>query len=67
MAKRFVDTEIWDKAWYQDLTIKEKILVKYLFENCDYAGVWDINLRMASFIIGESITLTDIYNINNKK
>lgn len=67
MSKRFVDTELWQKQWFQELNIKEKILVKYIFENCDCAGVWDINLRMASFVIGETITLTDFYNINNKK
>lgn len=67
MSKRFVDTELWQKQWFQEMSIKEKILIKYIFENCDCAGVWDINLRMASFIIGETITLTDFYNINNKK
>lgn len=67
MSKRFVDTDLWQKSWFQEMSIKEKILIKYIFENCDCAGVWDINLRMASFIIGETITLTDFYNINNKK
>lgn len=66
MAKRFVDTEIWNKAWYQELTLKEKILVKYIFEQCDCAGVWDINFRLASFIIGESVSFEDIENINKK-
>ena len=66
MAKRFVDTEIWNKAWYQELTLKEKILVKYIFEQCDCAGVWDINFRLASFIIGETVSYEDIENINTK-
>lgn len=66
MAKRFVDTEIWNKAWYQELSLKEKILVKYIFEQCDCAGVWDINFRLASFIIGESVSFEDIENINKK-
>jgi hypothetical protein len=66
MAKRFVDTEIWNKSWYQELTLKEKLLVKYIFENCDCAGVWDINFRLASFIIGESITKEDVEEINKK-
>lgn len=67
MSKRFVDTELWQKEWYQDLSLKEKILVKYIFENCDCAGVWETNYRMASFIIGETITKSDIDAINNKK
>lgn len=66
MAKRFVDTEIWNKAWYQELTLKEKILVKYIFEQCDCAGVWDTNFRLASFVIGETVSFEDIEKINRK-
>lgn len=67
MAKRFVDTELWQKEWYQDLTLKEKLLVKYIFENCDCAGVWEFNFRLASFIIGEQVNKADIESINKKK
>jgi hypothetical protein len=66
MAKRFVDTEIWAKAWFQELSLKEKLLVRYIFEQCDCAGVWDINFRLASFVIGENVSLNDIDSINNK-
>lgn len=67
MSKRFVDTELWQKEWFQDLSLKEKIIVKYIFENCDCAGVWNGNYKMASFIIGETITKEDLENINKKK
>ena len=65
--KRFVDVNIWQKEWYQELTLKEKLLVKYLFENCDNAGIWDCNYRMASFVIGETVTKDDIEKINSKR
>ncbi len=67
MAKRFTDTDLWQKEWFQLLSLKEKVLVKFLFENCDNAGVWEVNFRLASFIIGETITLKDIKTINEKK
>lgn len=67
MAKRFVDNEIWKKEWFQDLSLKHKILIKYIFENCDNAGVMEMNYRLASFLIGEKITKTDIEEINNAK
>ena len=67
MAKRFVDTELWQKEWFQDLSIENKLLLKYIFENCDCAGVWNSNLRLASFILGYPYTIDDIYRINNKK
>ena len=67
MAKRFVDTELWQKEWFQDLTLKEKLLIKYIFENCDCAGVWNGNFKLASFIIGDKVTINDLESINNKK
>lgn len=67
MAKRFVDNEIWKKEWFQDLSLKHKILIKYIFENCDIAGVMEMNYRLSSFLIGEKITKTDIEEINKAK
>lgn len=67
MSKRFVDTELWQKEWFQDLSLKEKILIKYIFENCDCAGVWNGNFKMASFIIGEKVSIEDLEAINKKK
>ena len=67
MSKRFVDTELWQKEWFQDLSLKEKILIKYIFENCDCAGVWNGNFKMASFIIGEKVSIEDLGAINKKK
>jgi len=67
MAKRFVDTELWQKEWFQDLSLKEKIILKYIFENCDCAGVWNANFKLATFIIGERVSVDDIHNINAKK
>ena len=37
MTKRFCDTEIWNKSWFQDLSIKQKLLTKFMFDNCDCA------------------------------
>lgn len=67
MSKRFCDTELWQKEWFQDLSLLEKITVKYIFENCDCAGVWNANFKLASFIIGEKIDKTIIDTINSKK
>lgn len=67
MSKRFVDTELWQKEWFQNLSLKHKILVKYIFENCDCAGVWNGNFKMASFIIGEDVTIQDLQIINSDK
>ena len=67
MAKRFFDTELWKKDWFLDLPIKHKLLVLFLFENCDCAGIWEFNFRLASFLIGETVSIEDVNFINSKK
>lgn len=60
MAKRFTDTNKWAKASFGELPLKMKLIWLYLCDNCDHAGVWDINLRLMSFHIGENVTLEEI-------
>lgn len=56
MAKRFTDTAKWDKASFDGLSIKMKLVWIYLCDKCDHAGVWDVNYRQMSFHIGEEVT-----------
>ena len=58
---------LWQKEWFQDLSLKHKILLKYIFETCDCAGVWNGNFKLASFIIGEQVTIEDVKQINEQK
>ena len=67
MAKRFVDTELWDKKWFMQLTAKQKCLVKYVRDKCDVAGIWDCNYQLASVYIGEIVTEQELLEIDNGK
>jgi hypothetical protein len=67
MAKRFTDTQIWEKEWFMSLTPKDKCLVKYVRDKCDIAGIWSPNYLLASFYIGEKVTEQDLLNIDNGK
>jgi hypothetical protein len=58
--KRFTDTEIWNKEWFMDLSPKLKCLIRYLFDNCDAAGIWKPNWKLASVHIGESVSEKDL-------
>lgn len=60
MAKRFTDTEIWDKEWFMNLKPKHKLLIKFIFDKCDVAGIWDANFTLASTYIGEKVSETDL-------
>lgn len=60
MAKRFVDTEIWKKAWFRSLNPKMKCAWIYLCTACDHAGVWDVDLETMSHFIGQRISMDEI-------
>jgi hypothetical protein len=53
VAKRFTDTELYDKPWFMALSCRLKCAVEYLFKKCDNTGVWEPNYIIASAYIGE--------------
>lgn len=67
MAKRFTDTAIWQKEWFLKLSMKQKLLVKFLFDNCDCAGIYEPNFTLLSFFIGDTITEKDLIEIKQVK
>jgi len=52
MAKRFIDTELFNDSWYMNLTPELKLFFVYLITNCDNAGIIDLNIRLAEFQTG---------------
>lgn len=67
MVKRLSDSGIWNKDWFLDLPLKKKLLVKYLFDNCDCAGVYEISYRHLNNCFGEEITKEDFEGIKQIK
>lgn len=59
MAKRFIDTKIWDKSWYRKLDPKDKLLWVYILTKCDHAGILDGDWEAASFFLGCKISKHD--------
>ena len=57
MAKRFIDTKIWDKSWFRNLKSRQKLLWFYLMTKCEHAGILDADFVAASFFIGEEVSL----------
>ena len=66
MAKRFTSSEKWDKLWFQELPPRLKCFWQYITERCDVAGVWEINYRLASFLIGEDVSEDDLTAYGDK-
>ena len=67
MVKRLSDSEIWNKDWFLDLTDKQKLLVKFLFDNCDCAGVYEISKRVLRNSFEQEITKEDFEAIKQVK
>ncbi len=55
MAKRFTDSEKWKKGWFRKLPLDMKLLWVYICDNCNIAGIWDVDFELASFFIGKEI------------
>lgn len=57
MSKRFTDTEKWKRPWFRKLPNEYKLLWSYICDTCDIAGVWYVDLELASFLIGSPLDL----------
>jgi hypothetical protein len=55
MAKRFTDTSKWKKEFIKGLSAKHKLLWFYILDDCDHAGVWEVDFEVASLRIGENL------------
>ena len=59
MAKRFTDNAKWCDPWYRKLSPLNKLAWLYITDNCDAAGVIDLDDELANFQIGCTIDWHD--------
>lgn len=57
MAKRFIDTGLFDDDWFMDLSKESKLLWIYFITKCDHAGIIKINEKLCKL-------QTDIKDLN---
>lgn len=50
--KRFTETTKWNDPWFRRLSPYHKTFWEYIRDNCDNAGVWKVDLELASFHCG---------------
>lgn len=55
MSKRFTATEKWVDPWFCSLTPINKLFWIYLLDNCDHAGIWQVNWPLVKFHIWEEV------------
>jgi len=51
MAKRFTDTDKWQKYWISQLSPNYKLFWIYLLDMVDNAGIYDVNLGLAQYLL----------------
>jgi len=56
MAKRFIETDLFQDPFVRGLQAPSKLLWVYLFLNCDNAGTWTVELDVACLRIGAQVT-----------
>ena len=60
MAKRMTDTDKWKKRFIRELKPKHKLLWLYILDDCNHAGIWEIDLDVASIRVGEAVGYKDL-------
>lgn len=55
MAKRLTSTEKWRDSWFLSLSTPQKLAWNYLCDNCDPAGIVDLNCDLANFLVGDTL------------
>lgn len=55
MPKRFTDTDKWKKPFIRGLDASYKLFWFYILDDCDHAGIWQVDFEVAQIRIGEKI------------
>lgn len=55
MAKRFTDTDKWKKPFLRSMKAPYKLLWIYILDECDHAGIWQVDFEVAQIKTGEKL------------
>lgn len=67
MSKRFTATEKWDNSWFRKLGCQGRDLWFYLHDNCDAAGVIELDFEIISIQLGYEVTIDLIRTVLQNK
>lgn len=56
MAKRFTDTDKWKKPFIKSLPMEYKLLWFYILDDCDHAGLWQVDIEVAQIRLGVKLS-----------
>jgi hypothetical protein len=55
MAKRFTDSDKWKKPFIRSLEGPYKLLWFYIIDDCDHAGIWQVDFEVACIRTGQQL------------
>lgn len=63
MAKRFTCTDKWKKKFIRGLDASYKLLWLYVLDDCNHAGIWEVDFEVAELRLGVPINEEKALNI----
>lgn len=63
MAKRLTDTDKWNMAWYRKLGSEGRDLFNYMYDKCDFAGVFELDFERMSFELGFDVSFDRVKEV----
>ena len=67
MAKRMTDTDKWKKRFVRELTPQHKLLWFYILDDCNHAGIWEVDIDVASIRVGFDLSQDDLPSLFGTK
>jgi hypothetical protein len=64
--KRFTETQKWSDPWFRRLKPEIKNLWQWLLDNCDSAGIVDVDLPLASFQVGFQYSTDSLLELGDR-
>jgi hypothetical protein len=61
MSKRFTATDKWDDPWFFGLNNTNKLFWLYLLDNCNHAGIWQVNIELVKFRIKSFVYEPEVF------
>ena len=49
------DTDKWKKRFLRELKPQHKLLWFYILDDCNHAGIWEVDIEVASIRVGEEL------------
>lgn len=59
MAKRLIDTDIFKKGFVKSLEAPYKLLWLYIINDCNHAGIWEVEFDVAAMRLGLKLNQID--------